>query len=88
MRIRKFVCIVVVAVLHAQPTASGQDIRISLQGGMNRNSDTDAACISVWISDSGWNARAIVHGHRLKGASFQSWNVCAVLGGHEQHGFR
>ena len=31
MRIRHFVCIVVVAVLQAQPTASGQEIRISHQ---------------------------------------------------------
>ena len=62
--------------------------RIGLQGGMKRNLDTGAACVSVWISDSGSNARAVIHCHRLKSASFQSCNVHAVLGGDGQHGFR
>jgi hypothetical protein len=31
LRIRHFVCVVVIAILQAQPTASGQEIRISHQ---------------------------------------------------------
>ena len=50
--------------------------------------DRDAACISVWISDSGSNTRTVVQSHRLKGVSFQGRNIRVALGGDGQHGFR